>query len=66
MFQKSYNLSDLDEHGPVYFDAELGSVSISPDLTKIAYVAEQKESKKEPFCKTKNGKDRDEEEVIRV
>ena len=48
---KSVNLTEMDVHGDVYMDAELGSLSINHNGTKIAYVAEEKRPKSEPFFK---------------
>ena len=52
--EKSYNLTDLDLHGPVYFDAEFGSLVVNKSGTKLAYIAEEKRPKSVPFFK-KNG-----------
>lgn len=51
---KTYNLTALDLHGNVYFDAEFGSVAINLSGTKVAYVAEQKRPKNVPFFPTHN------------
>ncbi len=60
--QHSFNLTDLDEHGTVYFDGELGGAAVSSDLRMVAYVAEKKRPKKAPYCKTANrGQGKDEE-----
>ena len=48
---KSVNLTEMDAHGDVYMDAELGSLSINHEGTKLAYVAEEKRPKSEPFFK---------------
>ena len=48
---KSINLTDLNAHGEVYFDGELGSVAINQQGTKVAYIAEEKRPKSEPFFK---------------
>ena len=47
----SINLTELDAHGDVYLDSELGSLSINSQGTKIAYIAEEKRPKSEPFFK---------------
>jgi acylaminoacyl-peptidase len=49
--QKSFNLSDLDLHGPVYFDQEFGSLAVNKSGTKLAYIAEEKRPKKKSFFK---------------
>ena len=51
---KSFNLSDLDLHGPVYFDEEFGSIVINRSGTKLAYIAELKRPKSKSYFK-KNG-----------
>ena len=48
---KSVNLSDINAHGDVYMDAELGSVAINKQATKVAYIAEEKRPKSDPFFK---------------
>ena len=48
---KSVNLTEMDAHGDVYMDAELGSLSINHNGTRLAYVAEEKRPKSEPFFK---------------
>ena len=48
---KSVNLTEMDAHGDVYMDAELGSLAINQKGTKLAYVAEEKRPKSEPFFK---------------
>ena len=48
---KSVNLTDLNAHGEVYLDGELGSVAINQQGTKVAYIAEEKRPKSEPFFK---------------
>ena len=48
---RSVNLTEMDVHGDVYMDAELGSLSINHNGPKIAYVAEEKRPKSEPFFK---------------
>ncbi len=49
--EKSYNLTDLDLHGPVYFDSEFGSLVVNKSGTKLAYIAEEKRPKSVPFFK---------------
>ena len=44
----------------MYFDCELGGAAISADLNLVAYVAEKKRPKKEPFFKAREA---DKEEV---
>lgn len=50
----TFNLTDLDLHGSVYFDAELGGIAINENSDKIAYIAEKKTPKSSPFLKTVN------------
>lgn len=47
--EKVYNLGDLDLHGTVYFDSELGSMELNQSETILAYVAEKKMKKPESF-----------------
>ena len=54
VLQKSFDLIHLSLHGEVYTDNELGGIAISPDCLKVAYIAEKKKPKTEPFCKTTN------------
>ena len=51
---KTINLSDVDAHGMVYFDNELGGMVLNPSGTKVAYIAEAKKPKNSPFFPTKN------------
>ena len=53
---KSVNLSDINAHGDVYMDAELGSVAINQQGTKVAYIAEEKRPKSDPFLKGYGGR----------
>ena len=53
---KTINLSDVDAHGMVYFDNELGGMVLNPSGTKVAYIAEAKKPKNSPFFPTKNNK----------
>lgn len=46
---KTINLTDLDLHGNVYYDAELGGVAINEAATKVAYIAEAKKPKNTAF-----------------
>ena len=46
---KTLNLTDLDQHGMVYFDNELGSCVLNNSKTKVAYIAEAKKAKNVPF-----------------
>ena len=48
---KSINLTDLEVHGDVYLDGELGGVSLNQQGTKLAYIAEEKRPKSKPFFK---------------
>ena len=52
-------MTDLDLHGPVYCDDELGGFAVNADGSRIAYVAEKKQPKNVPFCKTTNGNGED-------
>lgn len=47
--EKSINITDLDIHGLVYYDSELGGIAINPSATKLAYIAEAKKPKNAPF-----------------
>jgi hypothetical protein len=54
-----------DIHGEVYFDCEFGGIAISDNMTKVAYIAEEKTRKTKPFLKastTTNGDARKEDE----
>ena len=53
---KSVNLSDINAHGDVYMDAELGSIAINRQGTKVAYIAEEKRPKSDPFLKGYGGR----------
>ena len=53
---KSFNLTDLDLHGPVYFDEYLGCLTINKSGTVVAYIAEEKRTKETPFFKTQKSK----------
>jgi hypothetical protein len=53
---KSHNLTDLEIHGPVYFDDELGCLTINNSGNKLAYIAEEKRPKSRPFFKASSGK----------
>ena len=48
---KAVNLNDLDAHGDVYLDDQLGSVVIDSTGQKIAYIAEEKRPKPSAFTK---------------
>ena len=50
---KTVNLTELDLHGIVYFDNELGGLVVNPSGTKAAYIAEAKKPKNEPFFPVK-------------
>ena len=50
---KMVNLTELDLHGMVYFDNELGGLVLNQSGTKAAYVAEAKKAKNEPFFPVK-------------
>ena len=47
--QVSFNLNELDIHGDVYFDAELGGITANLEGTLIAYIAEKKKPKNYDF-----------------
>ena len=47
------NLTELDLHGMVYFDNELGGLVLNPSGTKAAFIAEAKKAKNEPFFPVK-------------
>ena len=49
-------MSDVDAHGTVYFDNELGGLVLNPSENKVAYIAEAKKPKNSPFFPTKNNK----------
>ncbi len=51
---KEFNLTELDLHGSVYSDQELGGLAINKSGTKIAFIAEMKEPKAKSFFKTTN------------
>ena len=51
---KMVNLTELDLHGMVYFDNELGGLVLNPSGTKAAYIAEAKKAKNEPFFPVKS------------
>ncbi len=51
---KEFNLTELDLHGSVYNDEELGGLAINENGSKIAFIAEKKEPKAKPFFKTTN------------
>ena len=53
---KSVNLSDINAHGDVYMDAELGSVAVNQQGTKVAYIAEEKRPKSDPFLEGYGGR----------
>ena len=53
---KSINLSEINAHGDVYMDAELGSVAINRQGTKVAYIAEEKRQKSDSFFKSYGAK----------
>ena len=48
---RSINLSEIDAHGEVYLDGELGGLAINRQGTKLAYIAEEKRPKSTPFFK---------------
>ena len=48
---KSINLSEINAHGDVYMDGELGSIAINRQGTKVAYIAEEKRPKSDSFFK---------------
>lgn len=48
---KVYNLTQLDLHGPVYFDNQFGGLSINKSADKVAYIAELKRPKSSSFFK---------------
>ena len=48
---RSINLSDIDAHGEVYLDGELGGLAINRQGTKLVYIAEEKRPKSTPFFK---------------
>ena len=48
---KSVNLSEINAHGDVYMDGELGGLAINRQGTKVAYIAEEKRPKCDPFFK---------------
>ncbi|XP_047630422.1 acylamino-acid-releasing enzyme isoform X3 [Phacochoerus africanus] len=50
---KSFNLSALEKHGPVYEDDCFGCLSWSHSETHLLYVAEKKRHKAESFFQTK-------------
>lgn len=50
---KSFDLSAFDVHGDVYTDIDFKAFQLSPDNTKLLYVAEKKLPKCEPFYKQK-------------
>ena len=50
---KTINLSDVNVHGMVYFDNELGGMVLNPSGNKLAYIAEEKKPKNAPFFPTK-------------
>ncbi|XP_023403485.1 acylamino-acid-releasing enzyme isoform X7 [Loxodonta africana] len=50
---KSFNLSALEKHGPVYEDDCFGCLSWSHSETHLLYVAEKKRPKTESFFQTK-------------
>ncbi|XP_021790083.1 acylamino-acid-releasing enzyme isoform X3 [Papio anubis] len=50
---KSFNLSALEKHGPVYEDDCFGCLSWSHSETHLLYVAERKRPKAESFFQTK-------------
>lgn len=51
---KTLNLSEQDQHGSIYFDSELGGISLNPSNTKVAFIAEAKKAKNVPFFPVKN------------
>ncbi len=51
MLDSSYNLTDFDLHGEVYFDKNFGSIALDPEGQKVAFVAEKKRPKSQPFFK---------------
>ena len=54
--RKSYDLSAFDVHGDVYYSdlcSNTSSFQLSPDNTKLLYIAEKKVAKSEPFYKQK-------------
>ena len=48
---RSINLSEINAHGDVYMDGELGSIAINRQGTKVAYIAEEKRQKSDSFFK---------------
>ena len=48
---RSINLSEINAHGDVYMDGELGSIAINRQGTKVAYIAEEKRPKSDSFFK---------------
>jgi hypothetical protein len=44
-------LTELDLHGPVYFDNQFGSLALDPIGQKVAFVAEKKRPNASPFFK---------------
>ena len=54
--ERSINLTDHDLHGKVYFDEQFGCLSVSPDLKKVVFVAEEKKKANRPYLKVKVGK----------
>ena len=48
---RSINLTEIDAHGEVYLDGELGGLAINRQGTKLAYIAEEKRPKSTPFFK---------------
>ena len=49
---KTVNLTDLDAHGDVYLDDQLGCLALAPSSScTVAYVAEEKRSKAVAFTK---------------
>ena len=53
--ERSINLTDHDLHGKVYFDEQFGCLSVSPDLKKVVFVAEEKKKANRPYLKVKAG-----------
>lgn len=51
---KNFDVAAFDVHGDIYADGEFGSLEFSPDEKKIAYVAEKKLVKSEPYYKQKS------------
>ena len=56
---QTLNLTEVDLHGAVYYDSELGGLVMNSSNTKVAFIAEAKKPKNVPFFPTKKSPNND-------